>query len=125
MKNIKVDATMKKCAELLVMKDINGMDNDDIATECNINRSTLYRWKQRPDFIEYMNSLAEDFQRSFLADAYAELRSIMLYSKNPNVKLKALEMFMKNQGRLKDVQETTTKVQAELSVEEMLKELGV
>lgn len=125
MKNIKVDATMKKCAELLVMKDINGMDNDDIATECNINRSTLYRWKQRPDFIEYMNSLAEDFQRSFLADAYAELRSIMLYSKNPNVKLKALEMFMKNQGRLKDVQETTTKVQAELSVEEMLQQLGV
>lgn len=125
MKNIKIDATMKQCAELLVMKDINGLDNDDIAEQCGINRSTLYRWKQRPDFIEYMNTLAEDFQKSFLADAYAELRKIMLYSKNPNAKLKALEMFMKNQGRLKDVQETTTKVQAELSVEEMLKELGV
>ena len=116
---------MKRCAELLVMKDINGMDNNQIAEECGIDRSTLYRWKQRPDFIEYMNALAEDFQKSFLADAYAELRKIMLYSNNPATKLKALEMFMKNQGRLKDVQETTTKLEAEVSVDDMLKSLGV
>ena len=50
MKNIKVDSNMKRCAELLVMKDINGMDNNQIAEECGIDRSTLYRWKQRPDF---------------------------------------------------------------------------
>ena len=125
MKNIKVDANMKRCAELLVMKDINGMDNNKIAEECGIDRSTLYRWKQRPDFIEYMNTLAEDFQKSFLADAYAELRKIMLYSNNPATKLKALEMFMKNQGRLKDVQETTTRIETEVSVDDMLKSLGL
>ena len=49
----------------------------------------------------------------------------MLYSNNPATKLKALEMFMKNQGRLKDVQETTTKLEAEVSVDDMLKSLGL
>lgn len=124
MKNIRVDANMRKCAELLVMKDINGLDNNAIAEECGIDRSTLYRWKQRKDFNDYMNQVAEEFQRSFLSDAYGELRKIMLYGKS-HERLKAIELMLKNQGRLKDVQETTANVQAEISVDDMLKSLGV
>ena len=124
MKNIRVDANMKKCAELLVMKDINGLGNDEIAEQCGIDRSTLYRWKQRKDFNDYMNQVAEEFQRSFLSDAYGELRKIMIHGK-PHERLKAIELMLKNQGRLKDVQETTANVQAEISVDDMLKSLGV
>lgn len=40
-------------------------------------------------------------------------------------KLKAIEIMLKNQGRLKEVQEQTTTVKAEVSTEEILRELGL
>lgn len=123
-KNNRIDASMRKAAELLVMRDINGMTNDQIAEECGVNRSTLYRWKQKPEFNDYLNELTEEFQRSFLSDAYSELRKIMLYGKS-HEKLKAIELMLKNQGRLKDVKETTAKVETELNVGALFKELGI
>lgn len=124
MKNIRIDANMKKCAELLVMKDVHGMTNDDVARECGIDRSTLYRWKQQKDFNDYMLSVAEELQRSFLPDAYSALRTILLTGKN-HERLKAIELTLKNQGRLKDVQESHTTIEAEVSVDDMLKSLGI
>ena len=123
-KNNRLDANMRKAAELLVMRDINGMSNDQIAKECGVNRSTFYRWKQKPEFNDYLNELTEEFHRSFLSDAYSELRKIMLYGK-AHEKLKAIELMLKNQGRLKDVKETTAKVETELNVGALFKELGI
>lgn len=123
-KNNRLDGNMRKACELLVMRDINGMSNDQIAEECGVNRSTLYRWKQKPEFNDYLNELTEEFQRSFLSDAYSELRKIMLYGKS-HEKLKAIELMLKNQGRLKDVKETTAKVETELNVGALFKELGI
>lgn len=123
-KNNRLDANQRKACELLVMRDINGLSNDQIAEECGVNRSTLYRWKQKPEFNDYLNELTEEFQRSFLSDAYAELRKIMIYGKS-HEKLKAIELMLKNQGRLKDVKETTAKVETELNVQSLFKELGI
>lgn len=123
-KSNRLDATQRKACELLVMRDINGLSNDQIAEECGVNRSTLYRWKQKPEFNDYLNELTEEFQRSFLSDAYAELRKIMIYGKS-HEKLKAIELMLKNQGRLKDVKETTAKVETELNVQSLFKELGI
>lgn len=120
----RLSATQKKCAELLIMKDINNMTNNDIADQCGIDRATLYRWKQKKEFNNYLNELADEFNRSFLSDAYSELRKILLYGKN-HEKLKAVELILKGQGKLKDVQETKTTVQAEVSIDDMLKSLGV
>lgn len=120
----RLSATQKKCAELLIMKDISNMSNNDIADQCGIDRATLYRWKQKKEFNDYLNDLADEFNRSFLSDAYSELRKILVYGKN-HEKLKAVELILKGQGKLKDVQETRATVQAELSVEDMLKSLGV
>lgn len=115
---------MRKACELLVMKDINGLSNDQIAEQCGVNRSTLYRWKQRKDFNDYLNELTEEFQRSFLSDAYSELRKIMMYGKS-HEKLKAIELMLKNQGRLKEVRETTANVESEINVKQLFKELGI
>lgn len=123
-KNIRLDANMRKACELLVMKDINGLSNDQIAEQCGVNRSTLYRWKQRKDFNDYLNELTEEFQRSFLSDAYSELRKIMMYGKS-HEKLKAIELMLKNQGRLKEVRETTANVESEINVKQLFKELGI
>ena len=45
-----LSATQKKCAELIVMKDINKMNMNDIAEEIGVNRSTIFRWKQSKEF---------------------------------------------------------------------------
>lgn len=123
-KNNRLDANMRKACELLVMKDINGLSNDQIAEQCGVNRSTLYRWKQRKDFNDYLNELTEEFQRSFLSDAYSELRKIMMYGKS-HEKLKAIELMLKNQGRLKEIRETTATVESEINVKQLFKELGI
>lgn len=120
----RIDSTMLRACELMAMKDINGMSNDDIARELGINRATLYRWRQRPEFNDKLTEITEEFQRSFLTDAYAELRKIMMYGKS-HEKLKAIELLLKNQGRLKEVKETTAKVEQDLNVTALFKELGI
>ena len=119
-----LNATQKKCAEMLVTKDIHGLTNNQIAENLGIDRVTLYRWKQRPEFNEFMLNLAEEYHRSYLADTYVELRKILTYGTDAH-KLKAIELMLKNQGRLKDVQESTTTVKAELTAEDVLKELNI
>lgn len=120
----RLDATMKKGAELLVMRDINGMTVDEIATELGVNRSTLYRWRQRKDFNDYCNNLADELNRGHLSDAYIQLRNILAYGR-PSDKLKAIELLFKTQGKLKDVQETKATVEADISVESILNNLGL
>lgn len=119
-----LNATMKKCAEMLVTRDVNRMTNDEIAKELGIDRSTLYRWKQRADFNDYMNALSDEFNRAHLSEAYIQLRNILQYGK-PHEKLKAIEIMLKTQGKLKDVQETKTTVEADLTVESVLSSLGI
>ena len=114
----------KKCIELLVMKDIEKKTNNQIAEECGIDRATLYRWKNKPEFNDALIERAEEFNRSFLPDTYGVLRNIMTYGQDAH-KLKAIEIMLKNQGRLKEVQEQTTTVKAEVSTEEILRELGL
>lgn len=119
-----LSATQKKACEMLVMKDINRMTNDEIAEACGVDRSTFYRWKQKKEFNDYLNSLADEFQRSFLSDAFAELRKIMMYGK-PHEKLKAVELILKNQGKLKDTAEINANVKAETNVDDFLAQLGL
>ena len=119
-----LSATQKKACEMLVMKDINRMTNDEIAEACGVDRSTFYRWKQKKEFNDYLNSLADEFQRSFLSDAFAELRKIMMYGK-PHEKLKAVELILKNQGKLKETTELNANVKNEVNVDEFLSQLGL
>lgn len=119
-----LSATQKKACEMLVMKDINKMTNDEIAEACGVDRSTFYRWKQKKEFNDYLNSLADEFQRSFLSDAFAELRKIMMYGK-PHEKLKAVELILKNQGKLKETTELNANVKNEVNVDDFLAQLGL
>ena len=119
-----LSATQKKCAELLVMKDINKMNITQIAEEIGVNRSTIFRWKQTKEFNDYLNSLADEFQRSFLADAFAELRGIMKHGRT-HEKLKAVELILKNQGKLKDNTEANVNIKQEVDVDSFMKSLGL
>ena len=113
-----------KAIALMVAKDVNGYSNARIAEEVGVSPATIYNWKNDQAFTDELIRASEQMQRAFIADTYAQLRGIMV---SPNTsdgnKLKAVELFLKNQGRLKDVQEQNVTVQ-ERTLEDMLKELN-
>lgn len=113
-----------KAIALMVYKDVNGLTNDMIAKEVGVNPSTLYDWKKQGYFNEELIKQSEEVQRSFLADTYTQLRMIINNDKvQTGNKLKAIEMVLKNQGRLKDVQEVT-QITDDRSLTDMLSELN-
>lgn len=113
-----------KAIALMVYKDVNGLTNEQIAKEVGVNPSTLYDWKKREDFNNELIRQSEEVQRSFLADTYTQLRMIINSNKvNAGNKLKAIELVLKNQGRLKDVQEVNQTVE-DKSINDLLAELN-
>ncbi len=120
----RLDATKIKAIDLLIMKDINKMSNDDIAKELGINRATLYRWKQDKIFNDELIKRADEFNRAFLNEAFCKLRGL-LNTGNPYQQLKAIELYLKTQGRLKEQQEVTAKVETNTNVDDILNRLGI
>lgn len=115
-----------QCIQELIMKDVTGKTNEQIATELDINLTTLYRWKKDKTFNDRLIAEAEEFNRSFLSDTYNQLRGIINNPKtNTSHKIKAIELMLKNQGRLKDVQESKVDVTVSTDADEILKRLGI
>ena len=113
-----------KAIALMIYKDVNGLTNEQIAKEVGVNPSTLYEWKKREDFNNELIRQSEEVQRSFLSDTYTQLRMIINSNKvNAGNKLKAIELVLKNQGRLKDVQEVSQTVE-DKSITDLLAELN-
>ncbi|MCY8796245.1 MULTISPECIES: phBC6A51 family helix-turn-helix protein [Bacillus] len=113
-----------KAIALMVYKDVNGLTNEMIAKEVGVNPSTLYEWKKGQAFNDELIRQSEEVQRSFLADTYTQLRMIINNPKaKEGTKIKAIELVLKNQGRLKDVQEVTQSVD-EKSLTDILTELN-
>ena len=112
-----------KAIALMIYKDVNGLTNEQIAKEVGVNPSTLYEWKKREDFNNELIKQSEEVQRSFLADTYTQLRIIINSKKvNEGTKLKAIELLLKNQGRLKEVREVT-QTNDDKSITDLLSEL--
>ena len=120
----RLDASKIKAIDLLIMKDINKMSNDEIAKELNIDRSTLYRWKQDRLFNDELIKRADEYNRGFLSDAFSKLRGL-LNTNNPYQQLKVIELYLKTQGRLKDHTEVTATVDAKTDVSDILSKLGL
>lgn len=114
-----------KAISLIVSRDVNRMSYKQIAEECGVAESTIFRWKEKDYFTEELNRQAEIMQKAFLSEAYNRLRGLIT---NPNTAdnnvLKALEIFLKNQGKLKNVDEVKAEIKTE-SADDILKSLGI
>lgn len=98
---------------LILHRDVNGMSYNDIADTVGVNPSTLWRWRQNKKFNDVLLEQSEEIQRNFLNEAYNSLRQMLVDPKTKSHnKLKAIELVMKNQGRLKDVSENKHEVDA-------------
>lgn len=120
-KKYTLDATHKKIAQELVIKHITGKTEKQIAEECGIERTTIWRLKQKKEFNDYLQKLSDEFIRASLPTALSKL-SMLLESDNEKTQLRAIELLLKNQGRLKEVVETDVEINDNRSSEDILKE---
>ena len=60
---------------------------------------------------------------AFVTEAYRDLRKLAKAAKSDGSKLKAIELILKNRGRLKDVQEATVSVKDDRTTEAILEDV--
>lgn len=110
---------------LLLTKVDNGMTMQEMADEVGVSTRTLYRWRKDPVYADELIKQSEELQRAFLSEAYAQLRAMVVSTDiADNNKLKAIELMLKNQGRLKEVrQQTVTVEESNRTFNDLLQEL--
>ncbi|MGM1023529.1 MAG: phBC6A51 family helix-turn-helix protein [Bacillota bacterium] len=98
-----LSAPQRRAAEILATDDQNEYNMLEVANEVGVSERTLYRWRQDPAFIAYRNEVADKAMESFVSDAYLYLRRIASQGYSQKDQLKAIELFLKNRGKLQDV----------------------
>ena len=64
------------CISELVMKDITGKTNEQIANELGINLATLYRWRKNKMFNDRLTAEAEELNNGDIQGAGLDVLSI-------------------------------------------------
>ena len=106
----KLTPKQKQVAQWLVLRDLgldpelNDLTLEELAKKAGVCRRTLYEWRKKPEFIDYMDSVADQFLKARVSTAYKQLMKL-IEGKQPSVK--ALQLFFQIQGKLRDRQEIT------------------
>lgn len=97
----------------------------EIAVQVGISERTLYRWREKDNFIELLEDLSDKIMKSFISDVD---KAVMKSVKQGSVK--AMELAYKRTAKLVDKKEVTSEVDVnvtslgEKSNEEILQELA-
>lgn len=103
----------EEAIDMIIQRDVNGMTYADISVALDVNKSTLWRWRQDKQFNDVLLEKSEEIQRNYLNEAYTSMRQILVDPKaKTHNKLKVIEMVLRNQGRLKDVTESTHEIES-------------
>lgn len=97
-------AKQKKVAELLALgdpdKEFATLTKVEICERCELARSTLYSWLATPDFVDYINYIADKSAEARIGDYYRQIDKLIF--ENPRgPSIKALELIMRSLGKLK------------------------
>lgn len=98
----KLQARQIKAAYLLVENELMDTGSrrlmDDIAEEVGVAYKTIWMWKtQNRNFIDYKNMIADDFLADKRDRVYGQLMKLI---NSPNPSVKAISLFLQNQGLL-------------------------
>lgn len=119
-----LSAEQRAVAEILANNDLHDMTMAQIAEKVGINERTIYRWKLDDTFIAYKNSIAEKVMDDFVSEAYEILRRIGTSGLSERSKLKALELVLKNRGKLTDVQKVEATVEDKRTNEDIERQIA-
>ena len=120
--NRNLSETQKNVAYELAHQPFTKKSIDEISQEYGIVRSTIWRWKSLEEFNNEVLRVSKEIQRGHLHEFNSALYNC-LNSRNEKTILKAIELYYKNQGLLKDVNETTIKEETDISIKDLLKEI--
>lgn len=115
-----LNAQQKKFVELMCEDKL--YTNEQLASHCEVDVRTIYRWKRDDAISSEIEKTADAGLKGNMNRAYGVLTEILFNSESEALKLKALELFLKTQGKLKDKSESEVKVKVS-SVEEAEAEL--
>jgi AcrR family transcriptional regulator len=101
------------------------MTNAEIAKEVGISERTLYRWREKEDYAELLETLSDRIMKTFISEVD---KAVMKSVKSGSVK--AMELAYKRSGKLVDKREVTSDVDVTVngvgdkSNEELMAELA-
>jgi DNA-binding XRE family transcriptional regulator len=81
------------------------MTNAQIAEEVGISERTIYRWREKEDYSELLESLSDRIMKTFISEVD---KAVMKSVKSGSVK--AMELAYKRSGKLVDKKEVTSDV---------------
>lgn len=82
---------------------------EQIAEQIGIDTSTLYHWRQKSEFVQYLAAVSDTKLDSARAAADAQLMNLVKgTSNNGNASIKALELYYKLIGKLVDKREVVS-----------------
>ena len=119
---LNLNPQQRKAAELIAFNE-DGRSYKAIADEVGVHENTLRAWRANPDFAYLVNEYADQIMESFVAEAYKDLRKLSKGAKSDGGKLKAIELILKNRGKLRDVKEANVNVTDERTTDAILEEV--
>ncbi|MDT3698618.1 MAG: phBC6A51 family helix-turn-helix protein [Thermincola sp.] len=119
----KLSIQQRKAAELFAVNDLKCNTVEQIAEEVGVSPRTVYRWKRDPIFIAYQNEVADLAMEDFLSETYGVLKRLVRSGRSDHAKLKAVELVLKNRGKLTDKVEQHTTIEDNTSNEAIEKEI--
>jgi len=98
----RLSADQLKAVYLLLDNELKSPDSrlsqEEIAAECNVNRSTLYRWRtQNQDFIDYRREVMQNYISDMSGLFLKSLRR-SIEGTNGAPSMRALDLFAKIEG---------------------------
>ena len=114
----KLTVSQREVAEIFATNDIHKMTVEEIADHVGVHKRTIYRWKNDPVFVSYMNDLAEADMEATITEAYTTLKKLLREGKSEKTQLEALKLIMQNRGILKDNTEVNVQINNNESHEE-------
>jgi AcrR family transcriptional regulator len=111
-------------ARLITDPDVK-MTYGQIAEEVGVSERTLYRWREKEDFVSLVEELSDRIMKTFISEVD---KAVMKSVKNGSVK--AMELAYKRSGKLVDKKEVTSDVDVTVNAvgdktnEELMAELA-
>jgi len=99
----KLSLKQHRSIALFLQKDYKGLNKGDIAAKVGVSDRTLRRWLQDKEYQGELSRQSTALMRHFLPTVYSELRRIISSDETADkTKIKAIELFLRSQGLLKD-----------------------